>query len=214
MRPARNFAVLRLRAERRLRRLRDLGSAACASLHDKTSKLMVSHVTIELHNVWSGFARSYFVSCVLRPRRENGGIVSVTITPPTAQAAIALVTRKYRPKKVNSSGIVSRRDEPSWQNPSIFMDCCTLIGCSHILSIQSAMSAPTRVFSDLPVFRNFFAHRNEDTEQEARSLAPSYGIPSSLRAIDVVSRAPLNRPYPLLVDWIDDVTQVVQALCH
>jgi hypothetical protein len=76
------------------------------------------------------------------------------------------------------------------------------------------VSLQSRAFADLPVFRNFFAHRNKGTAQAAGAIAPQYSIPSYRHPIEILATTPKGSPYPLLVDWIDDLSVTVELLCE
>src|SRR5258707_9260895 len=77
MRPSTNLGVLRQVAARRLDRFRSQADSACRRL-DKTARIEIGFITIELLNLWAKFCRSYYLSCTVRPRREKGGGVAAT----------------------------------------------------------------------------------------------------------------------------------------
>jgi hypothetical protein len=70
------------------------------------------------------------------------------------------------------------------------------------------------VFLDLPVARNFYAHRNQGTEEAAQLIAPFYGIPSNLRVTKLLFSNPLRRPQPLIFEWIDEIKITADFLCE
>jgi hypothetical protein len=80
--------------------------------------------------------------------------------------------------------------------------------------IANGLSTLTRAFDDLPIARNFFAHRNEDTAKKVARVARRLGVPAGSRPSDaVVSRLP-TRPQNVLADWIDDVRCCVDLVCQ
>jgi hypothetical protein len=107
-----------------------------------------------------------------------------------------------------------RRDEPPWHQPATLMDSCKEIGCSHLMDIQAAFSVPTRVFGDLTKFRNFYAHRNEITMTAAVSLAGAYSMSTMEHPTQVLSASAYGRIQPIILDWIDDVHNVIGLLCQ
>jgi hypothetical protein len=216
MRPSQNFAHLQAPASKRLARLRKTAVDACALFPGLSAKIEIAHVTIELLNTWTNFVRSYFLSCILKPRRMRGGIVTATKFAGTAfnDAITVVMARHKKFTKPPASGVWPRRDEPAWHDRHVLMTSCDDLGCSNIDHIRAALSMPTRVFEHLPQFRNFYGHRNEKTAGTARAIAPFYAIPSFRHPTDILTRPPSGRPSALLVDWIDDVAGVVDFLCE
>jgi hypothetical protein len=216
MRPSRRFAVLQLTATVRLRKLRDVASSASFSLPAPAAKIAIAHAVVESLNTWTEFVRSYFLSCILRPMRVRGGRVAASaFSGATFNDAIGVAMSRHRPRTpLAASGRWPRRDEPPWHDPYVLLRSCADLGCSNLGQIQAALSLPTRVFTDLPVFRNFFAHRNHMTAASARSLASHYSIPSYRHPMEILTSLPAGRPEPLLVDWIDDILIVIEFLCE
>lgn len=214
MRLARSYKVLNDVAQRRLRRLRALGMQAPSQAAPEANRLL-AYVTMEALNTWSLFVRYYLLSIALKPLRCSGGRVTIThsgIAGPGDVLAVAMAL--LRPwKKPSASGGWSRRDEPTWHETRSLVMCATQLNTSNLPDIQAAISVPTRVFDDLPVFRNFFAHRNDASYGAARSLATHYAIPSADPATILRTR-PLGRPWPLAVEWVDDLSVVVELLCQ
>jgi hypothetical protein len=214
MRPARSFQVLLNRAEHRFGRLRAIVIAASAAIQNRESRIALAYAAIEAHNAWSSFARSYYLSCVLRPRRVRGGIVSVTLSVSTFSAAIGLAMKTHKPKlSPSAAGAFPRKLEPSWYEPRILRLSCDALGCSHKSDIQTALAVPTRAIDHLTIYRHFFAHRNDDTCRAAQAIAPAYSIPSNLHPVRILAYRPIGRPYPLLADWLDDILSIVRLLC-
>jgi hypothetical protein len=217
MRPSRRFDVLSTAATSRLDAYRERAVAA-AMVRSGASRNELASVTIELLNLWANFCRSYYLSCILRPRRVRGGkVVATGFGGTTFADAIAVVMSRHKPYvRPSPNGTFKRRDEPPWFDVQVLTTSCQAIGCSNLTHIQAAVSTGTRAFLDLPVFRNFFAHRNEDSAAKARMAAATrYSIPAIRRhPADIVAARPYGRPVPLLVDWIDDIRVTVELLCE
>jgi hypothetical protein len=76
------------------------------------------------------------------------------------------------------------------------------------------MSVDTRALQDLPVFRNFYAHRNEETAAKAIALAErQYLIRGRTHPTLAIATPPYQRPQPLILDWLDDIRAVIDLLC-
>jgi hypothetical protein len=223
MRPAADFRKLQFSAFKHLARLRGLTDLSVMQLTTKgisTREQLIARqtlaiCTIELFNVWTNFARSYFLSCILRPRRvRRGRITHGNTAVVTFEDAVRAATKRHKPSKVPTVGPVHRRDEPHWHDAHVFITSCAELKCSHEPDIAAAFSVGTRVLIDLPVVRNFFAHRNAATASAAQAVAVSYAIPSRPHPIDILTLPPAGRPFPLLIEWIDDVHVLVELLCE
>jgi len=71
----------------------------------------------------------------------------------------------------------------------------------------------SRVYLDLPVFRKYFAHRNEMTMRAAISLAIPNSVPANARPSVILLSTPAGRYQPLLVEWLDDLILAAEYLC-
>jgi len=173
------------------------------------------YVAVEAHNTWAQFTRHYLLSLALRPRRTGGSRVAVG-APGIASPADVLTTAMglLRPtRRPSSSGGWPRRDEPAWHETRALLLCAQALRVSNFADIQAALSIGSRVFDDLPLFRNFYSHRNESSYAAAVRCARQYGIPSAHPTAVLLSH-PLGRPWPLIVEWVDDLDVTMDLLCH
>lgn len=81
------------------------------------------------------------------------------------------------------------------------------------MDVLAAFSVPTKVFEHLPMMRNFYAHRNEHTARIAKNLA-RYTIPMRGHPTEILCTRAYGRPQILILDWIDDITAIVELLCE
>lgn len=87
--------------------------------------------------------------------------------------------------------------------------------CSHLAEIRMAFSVSTRVFDDLPTFRNYYAHRNEESAKKAIYIARRYYVISGASSpTEALATPALKRTQPLILDWLDDMSVVMQMLCE
>jgi hypothetical protein len=213
MRRSRDFRCLERLVVHRIGRLRTKAVAALpmgSHLRDRE----FAYVVLEIHNLWSNFARTYVLSCIGRPRRAGGGKVSCgnmsICTPADVIWAAAKIARGPLAPPPSE-----RRDEPKWHEVSLLHKTCKEMQCSHLADVQAALSLPARVFHDLPTFRNFYAHRNEETAAKALSLArQNYLIVGHSHPSTALAAVPGTRPQCLLLDWIDELETVCSLLCH
>lgn len=212
MRRARSFRTLKNSTSGRLKRLRTKANAALpldAHLRDRE----FSYVVMETHNLWCNFVRSYLLSCLDKPRRSAGGRVSCANLAIQTPGDVIWAANKIA-RGPHASSPATRRDEPKWQDIALFHRTCQEMQCSHLAHVQSALSLPARVFQDLPTFRNFYAHRNEETAEKALRIArQNYLIVGPRHPSSALAIAGKNRPQALLLDWIDELDTVCVLLC-
>ena len=214
MRPRKYLIKLETTAIKKVQKLK----RSLSVIHDPITipEIYLANITIEALNTWINFSRSFYLSCsTLCPKTSNGNRVTtdvrVTDFNDAIGRAIRLVNSRARP---DSSGIWDRRDEPTWRKPSTLIDVCSNIGCSNILNIRDGLSAQQTFFSDLPDFRNFYAHRNQQTEFAAMQKAPTYSISATLRPSDILRAFPINESSRLLEKWLDEIKFTIQYLCY
>jgi hypothetical protein len=214
LRPTTELRRLRVSACRRFSRLRVNSSAAAASGVDSTRQRVAAFVAMEAANAWANFSRSYFLSCAINARLERGIRVNPLTPVNSSNAALGMSVRYYKPYAApKADGTWHRRDEPTWHDPNVLTTLLNVLNVTHMVDVYAAFSINSRVFLDLPVFRNFFAHRNQGSSAAAQRLAPQYSIPIDLRPAEILLERALGRPFPVVVDWLDDLTLVSEYLC-
>jgi hypothetical protein len=214
MRASEDFRILRATGHSALARLRLDVILASGSQPSRSANHALAVATIDLLNLWSNFSRFYALSCIMRPRRVSGGRVKVTMAGLDFNGVIGVAMKRYKPRATpRPDGSWHRRDEPPWHDTAVLTNVCTDLGCSHVADVQASVSLGSRVFDDLPVFRNFFAHRNRGTATAARLIAPHYAIPAYRHPLAILASTPAGRTNPLLVDWIDDLNVTIDLLC-
>lgn len=172
-------------------------------------------VTIDTLNTWTNFARAYYLSGMFGARRTNSARIAVANPHLSEQYAIENAIVISRPTAIRRLPAAAwhRREEPTWHDPNVFQRICAGEGFSNLVEIQAAFSAGYRVFSDLPVFRNYFAHRNQGTLKAAVGLAPLHGIPATRRPSEILLTRPIGRIQPLILEFIDEIEFTVEYLC-
>lgn len=206
MNPCSDLVALAEHAERRIDLLRAYWVAELAS--DRR----LAYVVIEVQNTWSNFARAFLLSMLCAPRRRSGNrVVLGNLTATTPGALLLVATHACKP---TSPPPLERRDEPSWHDTGNFLKACTALAPSNLAEIQAALSLQARVFSDLPVFRNFYAHRNEETAARAVGVARrTYLITGVRHPSQALLKPARTRTQPLLADWLDEMKVVLQLIC-
>jgi len=117
---------------------------------------------------------------------------------------------KYRGYR---GGRPSRRDEPTWYIPANLISLATSIGVSNESQISSALSFGATYPTGLPIVRNFYAHRNDETFRRVQNHAAVLGLGAALRPCELVCTALPSRPQNLLSDWLDEIRLTAELLC-
>jgi hypothetical protein len=213
MRASRKLRNLSISCSARLRRLEARMAGISASSAGTSAEIMTSNVAIEALTSWANFSRAYYLSCFLVPKTESKLSVSITPVFPIVDA-LGFAIQIWKPRAApNTAGIWSRRDEPTWHDPNTLLRLLTQIRSSSLADVQAALSLQYTVFRDLPVCRNFFAHRNRETEKAAMDVALKYGIAGSPRPAKMLLSFPYGGTEPLLLKWLHEIEFTVQYIC-
>lgn len=213
MNPSHRLEKLRSAAIKRLGRLRGLVSGLSFPI-PPAQDIHVAWVTIEALNLWGGFLRAYYLSGAIRCRTVSGIPVKFNSQSfPTGDDAIKFAVQRVKGGRAPTK--ISRRDEPTWHDSSIFLSLEKAVGASNLPQIYSAFGVSTTFVRFLPVVRNFYAHRCDETYRKAAGVGVKLGLSAKqdLRATKILcSRLP-KRPQNVLTDWIDDMSSVIDLLC-
>jgi hypothetical protein len=215
MRPARTFEKLLRTAGRRISRLKARANSALSqgvSASDRDRQ--IGFVVIETQNLWSNFVRSYLLSLLAAPKRTKGGRVSLGNLAVTTPGALMHIAAKAA-KGPLAPAPTTRRQEPPWHDINTLLRTCIELKPSNHADIIAAMSIQTRAFADLPTFRNFFAHRNQESAKKAIDMARhQYLITKAKYPTEALSQPAIKRPQALLLDWLDEISAVIELLCE
>jgi hypothetical protein len=215
MRATGSFQKLLSITSRRLLRLKAIAQSCIPlGLGNPPTDRVLSFVVIEAQNLWGNFVRSYLLSLLSRPRRQDGTRVVLGNTLiRTSSDLIFLATQVA--KGPHATLPTTRREEPAWHDVNVLIKTCTALRPSHLNDIHAALSITAGVLSDLPTFRNFYAHRNEESAHKAIQLAQrQYLILGTNHPTEALSLPAHNRPQALVFDWLDELLVIVQLLCH
>jgi hypothetical protein len=219
MHPSRSLAIIAAHAEARLESLYNLADSL-PQAPDATHDRAVAFCVIETLNTWAGFARSFYLSCVFRARRASGTRVTLGkethIRRPEQAIAFAVLTIRGTGYVKGRKGAWRWSDEPKWYDPAVITRISPRLALSNHSQIQKAFGVPTAAFSEMPVLRNFYAHRNEDTANRVRGLIAAsyagYGFSHRTNPSELLCARLPGRPQNLLADHISDIRSVVALL--
>lgn len=195
--------------------LRGLVGRAQQLVPSAQREALIAFATIELHNTWSLFVRSFYVSCACGAYNGRGHrITATTRRVRSANDAIDLAVRvKKKLPLVGPPRAWDWNDEPTWHNSSIVVSVAASAGLTNLAEIQAVYSTRDLVFADLPTFRHFFAHRSGSTMRDACARAIPYGISSMKRPAEILLTRGLCRHQPVILDWMDSVLFSAEYLC-
>jgi hypothetical protein len=199
MRQVRSFAELHGALKHRLVRLEGLAIEA-ASFDDREKRRAASYIAIELHNCWAMFARSSYVSVMCGTRTLTGGRagpgvnVVCTSRAQAIQQAIAFV--QTRPNSTK---------EPHWFDSTVYTRLANNFQFANLASVTNAFGYTTNFFTLAPTFRNYFAHKNEETAGKVERIR-QHRFPTgpSCPGRLMVEVLQVTSP-PLAREWIHDV---------
>jgi hypothetical protein len=216
VRPSGYLGHLQHVGQERLRRLRTVAVTAEAQPTERQSEAVVTYCVLELASFWTSFSRSLFLSSAFQARDGAGALVSLSVPKPTSVAdALTHAIRRRKWAVFNRKGGPpwTWADEPGWIYTDVLLDALDEIGASNRPQVVAGLGIPTNVFEHLPLFRNFFAHKNEDVRRPIPSAVEVYAISPDVlpwRALlTAASDATGTRPQVLLLDWVDDVSNTV-----
>ena len=212
MKTTRKSARLAGRTLKRLYEYRDLAVTA-QGMEDKCRDKLISHVCINVQNTWAEFCRAYALSTVRVPVRRGGQSIVLGDCGIRTEADVVVAAMKRLKSHIYQRGTWTRRDEPPWHDPNTLLHTLGDMKASNIEDLRSAFSLGSRVFDDLPVFRNFYAHRSEDTAEKARRVAYRYGIPVREHPTAILCRTSPGASQPVILEWMDDLWATVQMVC-
>lgn len=215
MRPSKYLGLLEYATCRNLRRIRHSANEVVLAPRDRNCDLMLAAIVVDTLNTWGNFLRSYCISFMLGTRATSKKRIVTRSPCATVEDAIDTAIRVHNPRAITPpANGWHRRDEPPWHDHNLVLKLSRSLQCSCYTDIQAAFSFSSRVYIDLPVFRNYYAHRNEQTSKAVRNLAPQYGIPATRRPTQILLSIPINRPQQLVLDMLDDLLFTVSYLCN
>ncbi len=211
MRPSPSTQGLCQNAVRRLIRLRSLVDQANFPVDAELERLF-SFAAIETMNLWTGFARSYYLSCAFGARDVSGTRITTAARIKSEEDAIGLAIAAARPDVKRNIPPWQAKDEPAWHDTTVFLKVMGALNPSNLACVRDAFGYRTRVFRDLPVFRNYYAHKGRDTARRVRSAARQHVLDPSLRPTEVLCSRRPGSPQTLLADWMDEMRRVIQLM--
>lgn len=197
-------------ARARLDRLSVLAMALGGPIGPADRRL-ISYSVVEAANLWAGFSRCLFLSCALGARDASGNRI-VSNRVPSVDAALTLAVHAVKPHLRRTNEQWTYNNLPDFQNKGQLAKTLLFIQASVYPSVDLALSYQSRVLSDLPTMRNFFAHKAERAARSARGIAPRYGLSRNLAPEDLLCAVPPAGSDILLREWLADLEAILSLM--
>lgn len=212
MRPSRRLTSLERRALSYVSFVRAQANNALVTTAPGGDRIL-SFAIVELHNTWSLFVRSFYLSCIFEAKRRNGVRVTSNVTFP--RSTVLAIDRAMTVCRPSARGVAPwlRRDEPPWQTPGTIIRLSQTLAFSNFAQITAALSYQPDVFPHLRDVRHFFSHRNEETMRVALNNGRHYGVVGLRHPKELLRAVAVGRPQPIVLDWMDDVANVIGLMC-
>ena len=185
------------------------------------SDRLLSYASIEALSAWSSFAREFYLSCCFLGARTLTGNFA---HPTSAQInnerdallySIQLLKHQKVFARASRGASISPRDEPTWHDAVSLVRLSASLGLSNDGSVLSGLSYPTTFFRDMPVVRNFYAHRNKITANRVETLAAAnYNAPSFASTSTFIGTILPNRSQSLINEWLGDLRLISHEICR
>jgi hypothetical protein len=217
---------------RRVKALRTLRIAALSRLSRAAStvrptppdlrqrKAAASYCLIEIVDLWGAFIRALYVSSALGATHGNGATVGSSRFFHTSVEALTFATDwKFRRSAAGRRrGAIAppydREREPAWHRANNIANIAGALNLTNQATILAGLTRAGRSLDDLIAVRNFFAHRNADTQFAAAASFYRYAItpkPSLEEALFV--RVP-GLSTTLLDLWLADVHDTIDQMAR
>ena len=210
MTPASSLKRIQARALSRVRRLDDIFHNRFRA-SERTSSLIIGGVVIELDNLFIQSIR-LLTQCSLRSLVRSGGISIPNCSKNLSELEFStLVVGTLEPKKLSRittrRQAPSRRDEPTIRDPSLWAQFFTKLGSSPPRDFGNAISLNIQVYGEIAVFRNFYAHRGQDTLQHVASQFPQLSVGLAKHPDELVTSTSAGVSQAKYPQWSDEVKQ-------
>lgn len=180
----------------------------------------VAFITIEAQTTWANFSREFYLSCALLSPKTIAGrrVFHTTSNILDERHALLRSIQVLKPNRYAGAARsvnISPRDEPTWHEKVCLLRMAQDLHLSNQAMIIAGLSYPTTFFNDLPVIRNFYAHRSHKSVEKVRELARrNYGIRSLVHPTELVNQTLSGGTQTLLSEWLGDMRTISDTLCN
>lgn len=197
--------TLLIRRRRRLRYLRAVEVGARGA-PGRDADRACSFVAVEALNFWTQYCRDFVIQCARGAMTVGGVAVKATTVPYTSRDDLLTdLAKRFGHMKKNAVGPPGGLQEPTWRVPQRVADVARYLGLANEGSIRSATSVGTVVVSELPVARNFAAHRCESTAEGLRQLGIKYGVGPAPKLAEVMQAPGASGGVTVASEWLAEI---------
>lgn len=208
MRPSGDYSKVTSTALARCSRLLYIAHGLPSSRTPDAERL-ASYLIIESFSCWSGLNRSAFLSCAMGARHPVHGRIRTPHGILNAQEALDRAVWFKDARKAGQSRRWSHRDEPGWGDQRAVSAAFAKLDPTNLGDLRSAWSVPTDVMNDLPTFRNYYAHKSQESAEKVSRLLPKYGVPSGKNPTQALLHRNPFHSTPMLLNWLYDLRNVI-----
>lgn len=171
------------------------------------------YLSIGLCNLVSNFNKAFFLSCGRNPKgRDKKHSLSLHRFT-TDDKLLEIIIKKYKPSAApKANGSWSKKDEPSRYEIQHVEYGLLTIGSRKINDLYIVQGMNLSIHTNLPTFRNFYAHKNLKTQSSVREILPSLAIPDLHPSLALL-QPPNGRSVSLMMNWLDDFDVMIPILC-
>lgn len=162
----------------------------------------------------NNFMRAYIFSLRRGAKDSQGNVVTFRVFYPTEDALIDDIIKYGRPRawKPKRIGTWRRGDEPAYHCPRVLVSILSALCPSNKSIILSAMVDSWKVDA-LREVRNYFAHRNRETEDSAVNfICSKYSVPR-VRASMILMENDPSICMRIADDMADYLTDFAKDIC-
>lgn len=191
----------------RSRYLRQITSQI-SSPHAAADRQILAYATIELDNLIVVGFRQYTKSSLLRSRTAGGVRITAAVHPNSSEEAAALIYQSLNPvgyQKAKSPATISERNEIVFRNPKDIEKVLTDYSASNLPNVKLAVSLNAAAFSEVKIFRHFFAHRAKNTFEECQKFSADSGIVGAYKPEYLTLLARPGTGVRFLDGWLADI---------
>lgn len=187
---------------------RELEARARVASSRSRDEILV-YLAVELHNLWNHFCRSY-VLCSAKGLTSLSGVVW---RAPNASRWSLESIRQHLVMVHGKKRINDPLSEPVWRRLDVVEACCATLGTGNLPSIALTIGYGHSFLSELPVARNFAAHKSKSARMKLDQVAASRGYPGR-SDLERVMLAPSSSGYGTVVlEWITEIERSMTTMC-
>lgn len=178
---------------------REFLRAATSGKHRHT-QLTCEMAVVRLHDAWARFCRRLVILSALGRTSTLGGVplspCSATVTRHSLVVPTLLATYK------------KRRHEPRWADATECIDAAQRLNIKNFSTVSAALAATNSPADKIRRVRNFYAHRGEDTADDALSTS-IFSFPTRPEVFDLAAYT--SGGARIIESWVSDLILVATA---